>query len=88
MNLKEAISHEFNDVKRRRDELRVQAHLARADAKDALDRIESRWPELERKLKELEQSSSKAVDEIAKSARRLIDEIKADFEALRGEPRS
>jgi predicted nucleic acid-binding Zn-ribbon protein len=83
--IKERVLKEFEDLKTARDEIRVKAHLARADLKDQLDRIEARWPEVEDAAREVERLGNQAGETIAKTARDLFTEIRAAYERLRAE---
>ncbi|MEL6544845.1 MAG: hypothetical protein AAFQ82_09475, partial [Myxococcota bacterium] len=60
---KTQLDREYEDLKQVRDELRVKAHLAKADMKDALDDLESKWPKVEASLKRCEGQASRALDE-------------------------
>jgi len=41
----EALNERFEDLQRQRDELRVQIHLASAEARDRWEERENRWRE-------------------------------------------
>ena len=42
------------DLRQARDELRVQMHLAKADARDEWEKLEPKWDEFQEKLDKLE----------------------------------
>lgn len=79
---KNIIQKELEELTRMRDELRLKLHLGKADARDALARLEQRWPEVERKMKELERESSTAAAEVGEAARDLIRELKRGYRAV------
>lgn len=74
--LKERLMKEFEEIKTMRDEMRVKAHLARADLKDQIDKLERRWPEVETAAREVEKLSAQAGETIAKTAKDLFDEVR------------
>lgn len=85
MSMISLIQNEYRDLMKLRDEIRVQAHLAKAEAKDKLARLEAKWPDVESRFRMLEQSSGQAVDSVMQSARDLMDELKSGYETLKRE---
>lgn len=73
---------EMAEVKRVRDELRLQAHLARAEAKDLWVRLENAWPRLESRLRDLERESGEAAEQLAKATKELLTELKDGYRSL------
>jgi predicted nucleic acid-binding Zn-ribbon protein len=79
----EWIKREIEDLRRMRDELRVQGHLAKAEVRD-------RWEALNRTLKALEsraKRTSRAVEqplhELEKDARKLAQDLREGYRRLR-----
>ncbi|MBK8014398.1 MAG: hypothetical protein IPK13_24000 [Deltaproteobacteria bacterium] len=82
-NMKDELKKEIEDLKRLRDQLRVQAHLGKAEAKDAWSRIEASWPEVEVKLKAIESETAEFADSLFTSAKGLVAEIREGYSKLR-----
>ncbi|MCB9654876.1 MAG: hypothetical protein H6729_12175 [Deltaproteobacteria bacterium] len=81
--VKEELKKEIEDLKRLRDELRVQAHLGKAEAKDAWSRLEASWPDVEEKLKVIESETSEFADNLFASAKGLVAEIREGYSKFR-----
>ena len=79
----ETFSKEVDDLRRVRDELRVQMHLAGQEAKDGFEGLERRWEQLEARAKVVEQGAEASLEEIGDAARLLMDEIKAGYRRVR-----
>ncbi len=82
-DIKEEIEELTADLKQRRDELRVQLHLAGAEAKDAWDEVEKKWNKFEAKSGQLRHEAKDAGGDIAEAAKLLGAEIKEGYERLR-----
>jgi hypothetical protein len=72
-------------LRRLRDELRLEAHLARAEARARWQRLEARWPELEARLEELERATGAAAATVGQAARALLDELGEGYRGLKRE---
>jgi hypothetical protein len=68
---------------RLRDELRLELHLMRAEARDEWHRLEDRWPELERASAEIEDAAGVVAEEVRLAAARVAEELTAGYERLR-----
>jgi hypothetical protein len=88
MNIKESIGKEINELETYRDRLRVKAHLAKNDLKDAWDRVESHWPEVQAKFKELDKPSLAAIGEIGDALKKMLSEIRSEYRRIDGEAKS
>ncbi len=82
-DLKSTIDETIETLKQERDELRVQAHLAKAELKDEWEDIEERLKKLYAKRDELADAASEVAEDVRTAAGLLVDEIKAGFERLR-----
>ena len=76
------------ELEQERDELRLKMHLAKADAKDELARLEKqldrKMSELKAKLASLDKDGDGSVtDDLSDAARDLAREIRAGFQKLR-----
>ena len=71
------------ELRQTRDELRVQMHLAKADARDEWDRLEKKWDEFDDKWDKIEDAAEDAGKDIGKALSALGDEIKSGYEKIR-----
>ena len=83
--LRDELHKEIDDLKRIRDELKVQAHLAKAEAKEIWQQLEATWPELKKNLAKIESLASESIDEVASATRTLIDSLRKGYERFRRE---
>ncbi len=73
------------DLAQLRDEVHVRMHLARSEAKEAFEKLESRWSKLMGKAGAVRDTSREAVSEVAAATELLIEELKEGYEKLRRE---
>jgi len=66
-----------------RDELRLQSHLAKAEARAEWERLETRWKELERKRAVVETASAETRQEIGTAIKHLMNEIAEGYERIK-----
>lgn len=71
------------DLREARDELRVQMHLAKADARDEWEKLEPKWDEFQQKLDKVEDAAEDAAEDIGEALSSLGDEIKSGYERIR-----
>lgn len=73
----------FEDLKQQRDELRVQMHLAKTEAKQEWDKLEDKWEDIRPKLDKIKDHTTDASKE-AWSALELAGEaIKKGYQRIR-----
>ena len=82
-DLGERLQQEFEDLKTKRDELRVQIDLGKKDAEDAWHEAEQKWQKLESHVQRLGREGAAALEDIGEAAELLVDEIKTGFKDLR-----
>lgn len=78
----------MQELEQERDELRVKMHLAKADAKDELAKLDA---QLDAKMAELKQKvasfdkdgDGSVVDDLGDAARGLADDIRSGFQKFR-----
>ncbi len=68
---------------RMRDELRVQIHLARLDARSEWERLEPKWWELEAKAGALENATVESAKGLKAAAGMLVEELEKGYERIR-----
>lgn len=82
-NLKQVFEQDLAALRATRDELRVQLHLAKADAKDEWNRLEESWENVERELATVRDHAKGPMAEINHAAHELLNEIKQGYARLR-----
>ena len=80
---KEKLDKLVGDLKRQRDELKLQLHLAKADAKDQWAKLETKYEELKAKADKLGKEAGKSAETIGATLECAADEIKKEYERLR-----
>ena len=79
----ERLDEEVDRVRQTRDELRVQMHLAAAEAKDSWAGLEERWQRLEQRLERIGRATHEASDDVHDATRSLLQELKHGYEKIR-----
>jgi hypothetical protein len=87
--LKATLQRELDLLSQLREELRLKAHLAKADAKTELDRLETTWLRVQEEIKRVGEHSKESAQEISAeigvSARKLVDELKTHYSRIKSE---
>jgi gas vesicle protein len=68
---------------RRRDELRLKMHLAKADAKAEWEKAEQKWERIQKDLDRAEKETGETVDDIRKGVKTLADEVSDAYKRIR-----
>lgn len=82
-DVKEQMAKALEYFKQQRDELQVQLHLAKADAKDEWARLERQWEEIRPKLEAAREEVGKTAESVVAALGLAIDELKKGYERLR-----
>ncbi len=82
-DLGKKLADEFESLKRARDELRVQIHLAKADARDLWDRTERKLEQVEGKVRLVSKGAEEPLQDVAEAARGLLREIREGYRRIR-----
>ncbi|MGB4068140.1 MAG: hypothetical protein WBK08_08935 [Nitrospira sp.] len=82
-DVKEQITNALEQFKQQRDELQVQLHLAKADAKDEWARLEKQWEETKPKLEAAREEVGKTAVSVGDALNQAIEELKKGYERLR-----
>ena len=77
------LSSLLDDVKRQRDEIRVQLHLAKAEAKDEWERLETQFEHVRGKLQVVGHEAGKAAEEVGAALRLAAEELLHGYERVR-----
>ena len=72
-----------NDLRQARDELRVQMHLAKADARDEWDKLERKWDDFEQKMDKVEDAAEDSAEDVGNALSALGEEIKSGYQRIR-----
>lgn len=81
---KSAIESLWQDLKTQRDELKLKIHLAAAEIEEEWQKIEDKkWPEIEHRLRELEEGTEEQIAEVGKALEIVGDEIKNAYSRIK-----
>jgi SMC interacting uncharacterized protein involved in chromosome segregation len=70
-------------LKQRRDELHVQLHLGKAEAKDLWNETEDKWRDLRSQLDMIDDGTGDVAKDVGAAAMLMAEEIKQGYERLR-----
>jgi hypothetical protein len=73
----------MDDVQRQRDELRLQLHLAKAEAKQEWERLEVKWEQARGKMEVVGREAGKAAHEVGAALKLALDELRKGYERVR-----
>ncbi|HTS87209.1 MAG TPA: hypothetical protein VMG41_01860 [Gemmatimonadales bacterium] len=71
------------DLERERDELKLKIHLAKAEGRDELARLDDKIAELRQRAQAAGSEAKGAMGDVGGAAKNLLDEIKAGFDRVR-----
>ena len=74
---------ELETLARVRDELRVQLHLGKAEAKELWDQLEHRFVEAEARTKSVAEGAKEPIHEMGEAAQHLLEELRRGYQRLR-----
>jgi len=66
-----------------RDELKLQMHLAKAEAKDEWNALEGKWGQAQGKLGEVPAAAGESLEDVRAAASLLAEELKIGYERIR-----
>ncbi|MEZ5558175.1 MAG: hypothetical protein R3E86_06460 [Pseudomonadales bacterium] len=70
-------------LQQERDELRVRAHLLKAELRDEWDEVEHKWGQIEPKLEHLRDSSKASAEDIGAAVAMVGEEIAHAYKRIR-----
>jgi len=76
------LEQEYQQLKQRRDDLRVQLDLGKKEIRSSWNDLDQKWEGLEHKMNEVEREAPES-EQVTTAARLLIDEIRDGFTRLR-----
>jgi hypothetical protein len=80
---KAEVSDLLETLKRERDEIRVQLHLAQAEARDEWERMEKKWENFHGKAAAVGEVAAGASKDVGAAARVLGEELKKGYARIR-----
>jgi len=82
-DLSAKIEAELKSLQRMRDELRVQMHLAKADAKDLWEQMEHKFGEAESKAKFVARQAQEPLEDVREASLDLLREIRSGYNRIK-----
>ena len=79
----EALHEAVDKIAKQRDELRLQMHLAKADAKAEWERAEEKWNDVQRHLARARKATGKKLEDIRTAMGAAADEIASAYGRIR-----
>jgi len=77
------VLHETVDkLARQRDQLRLQMHLASAEAQDEWQRAEAKWKSVQAKLAEAKKATGDQVEKIRKAVDEVMGELATTYQKI------
>lgn len=76
---RERLAKEFESLRTLRDEMRLQLHLGRAEARERFEKLEERWQHLEGRMKVVARASREELAEVGQAVRLVLDEIRDGY---------
>ncbi|MEE9207026.1 MAG: hypothetical protein V3U67_01430 [Gemmatimonadota bacterium] len=74
----------LEDLKTRRDELRVRMNLAGKEAREEWDKLEERFDSLRGRMTPIGDAASETFDDVGQVLDKAAEELKKGYERLRG----
>jgi hypothetical protein len=74
---------EIKSLGQLRDELRLKAHLLRADLRGEMHRLETEWQRLNHQLEPLKGAAAESAKELSASTKQLFKSLRYGYERIR-----
>lgn len=81
--LKNTFQKDLELLAKARDELKLQVHLAKADAKSEWAKLESTWQKVNEQVQQTRNGTEQPIKDITSAAKVLIDELRAGYARVR-----
>lgn len=72
-----------NEIRQSRDELKLKAHLFKAETKDAWEKVEQKWHKLEGELGPSRKAAHESWQNISEANKLLVEEIKDGIKKIK-----
>lgn len=79
---KEEISRLADELKTKRDELKVKMHLATMDTKDEFEEAEKKWNKVKAKASEIADGTIEATEDIVSKTKIVGEELKETYHRI------
>jgi len=73
----------MDDVQRQRDELRLQLHLAKAEAKQEWEHLEVKFDQARAKMAVIGREAGKAAHEVGAALKLALEELRKGYDQVR-----
>ncbi|MGB5276148.1 MAG: hypothetical protein WBO73_16060 [Gammaproteobacteria bacterium] len=73
----------LESLKKRRDEINLQMHLGKAEAKELWQQTEDKWRHLRNQLEQVDNDTGDVAKDVGATAMLIADEIRQGYERLR-----
>ncbi len=83
MGMRDELNLFLDGLKQQRDEIKLQAHLASAELKRELEKLEDQFGALEQKVAQVNREAGKTADNVAAAAKLAGEEIAKGYERIR-----
>lgn len=80
---KSRLKDEMEKLEQMRDELRLQAHLFKADVKDDWEDLQKKFDGLKKDTRPIQHAAEKTLDEVGEATSMLIDSVFDGFKRVR-----
>ena len=80
---KESLQRELDLLTKMRDELKLQMHLAKADARDEWNKLEKNWSEVQDEMRRASADAKVPIEQLGNAAKGLIEDLKASYERMK-----
>ena len=84
-DLKATLQQDLTRLAAARDELRVQIELAKAEAKEEWNRLETTWLQVQDEVKRVRDHSKEPLHNIGTAVGQLLDELNAGYDRIRAQ---
>jgi len=82
-DLSDWVEGEINQLRRVRDELNVQSHLARTELRDAWQKLEDGFAQLESRAKHVASVAEPSLKQFETDVRKLVDDLREGYRRIR-----
>jgi hypothetical protein len=76
------LSSLISSLKQQRDELALQMHLGKTEAKEEWDKVDKKWRQLAAEYEPLKGAVGETTDNVISGVRLIADEVKQGFERV------
>lgn len=80
---KERFEEMVSSLKQMRDELKVQIHLGKAEAKDEWEKLEEKWEELKARGEPVAEAVEESAKDVGSALEVVGGELKAGYERIK-----